>query len=90
MSEIHKPFTDDGVTYCGWDGYEGCGELWPCSAVQFAGTQRDTLTSFIATNGELVKAQKTVKRVKELVKAFDHQGLDVPTAELRIAIEGEK
>lgn len=31
---IHRPFTDDGVTYCGFDGHEGCGELWPCSTVR--------------------------------------------------------
>ncbi len=29
--EVHKPFTDDGVTYCGWDGHDGCGEVWPCA-----------------------------------------------------------
>ena len=34
MAEIHKPFTDDGVTYCGWDGHEGCGEVWPCSTIR--------------------------------------------------------
>jgi hypothetical protein len=32
--EIHKPFTDDGVTYCGWDLHEGCGEVWPCSTMR--------------------------------------------------------
>jgi len=31
---VHRPFTDDGVTYCGWDGHDGCGEVWPCSTVQ--------------------------------------------------------
>jgi len=31
---VHNPYTDDGVTYCGWDGHEGCGEMWPCSAVR--------------------------------------------------------
>lgn len=36
-AEIHKPFTDDGITYCGWDKHEGCGELWPCSTVRAAG-----------------------------------------------------
>ena len=30
----HKPFTDDGVTYCGWDKHDGCGEVWPCSTVR--------------------------------------------------------
>lgn len=30
----HRPYTDDGVTYCGWDQHEGCGELWPCSTVR--------------------------------------------------------
>lgn len=30
----HAPFTDDGVTYCGYDGHEGCGELWPCTAAR--------------------------------------------------------
>lgn len=35
----HKPFPDDGVTYCGWhvgNGvvHEGCGEVWPCSTVR--------------------------------------------------------
>ena len=33
---VHKPFTDDGVTYCGHAGdggiYEGCGYVWPCPA----------------------------------------------------------
>jgi hypothetical protein len=37
---VHKPFTDDGVTYCGWaTGHEvidGCGEVWPCAAVRKA------------------------------------------------------
>lgn len=36
--EVHKPFPDDGVTYCGWatgNGViEGCGEVWPCSTVR--------------------------------------------------------
>lgn len=39
----HKPFTDDGVTYCGWAGdggiVDGCGETWPCSTVEH--DQRD-------------------------------------------------
>lgn len=35
-NDTHKPFTDDGVTYCGWDGHEGCGEVWPCSTVRAA------------------------------------------------------
>ena len=34
----HKPFTDDGVTYCGWATdhgvIDGCGEVWPCSTVR--------------------------------------------------------
>ena len=35
---VHEPFTDDGVTYCGWhvgNGVviDGCGEVWPCSTV---------------------------------------------------------
>lgn len=29
--DVHKPFTDDGITYCGWDKHEGCGEVWPCA-----------------------------------------------------------
>lgn len=36
-SDVHKPFTDDGVTYCGWDGNDGCGESWPCSTVRARG-----------------------------------------------------
>ena len=31
---VHKPFPDDGIMYCGWDGHEGCGEVWPCSTVR--------------------------------------------------------
>jgi hypothetical protein len=34
IGQTHRPFTDDGVTYCGWDGHDGCGELWPCSTVR--------------------------------------------------------
>lgn len=30
-ADVHKPFTDDGVAYCGWDKHEGCGEVWPCA-----------------------------------------------------------
>ena len=34
----HKPFPDDGVTYCGWATgtqiIDGCGEVWPCSTVR--------------------------------------------------------
>lgn len=30
----HLPFDDDGVTYCGIDGRDGCGELWPCATVR--------------------------------------------------------
>ena len=33
-AERHTPVTDDGVTYCGWDGIDGCGEIWPCSTVR--------------------------------------------------------
>ena len=35
--DVHKPFTDDGVTYCGWDGNEGCGYVWPCPTVRAKG-----------------------------------------------------
>lgn len=35
--EVHQPFDDEGVDYCGWRGdggiYGGCGEVWPCTAV---------------------------------------------------------
>lgn len=38
MSDWHMPFDDDGVTYCGWatgtEVIDGCGEVWPCSAVK--------------------------------------------------------
>lgn len=30
----HQPFTDDGLTYCGWDKHGGCGHAWPCPDVQ--------------------------------------------------------
>lgn len=31
---VHKAYTDDGVTYCGWDGHDGCGHVWPCPTVR--------------------------------------------------------
>jgi hypothetical protein len=35
---VHEPFTDDGVTYCGWSTgsrvVDGCGEVWPCTTVR--------------------------------------------------------
>lgn len=35
---VHLRFPDDGVDYCGWRGdggiYDGCGQVWPCSAVR--------------------------------------------------------
>lgn len=35
---VHKPFPDDGVTYCGWATgtkiVDGCGEVWPCAHVR--------------------------------------------------------
>ena len=33
--QVHKPYDDDGVTYCGWWGdvgiIDGCGQMWPCA-----------------------------------------------------------
>jgi len=43
---IHKPFDDDGVTYCGWATgsqiIDGCGEVWPCAVIraQYPGDRR--------------------------------------------------
>jgi NTP pyrophosphatase (non-canonical NTP hydrolase) len=37
LTDVHEPITDDGVTYCGWDGHRGCGEVWPCSTVRARG-----------------------------------------------------
>lgn len=37
---IHTPYTDDGLTYCGWyvgpgvPIVDGCGAAWPCPTVQ--------------------------------------------------------
>lgn len=54
----HKPFTDDGVTYCGWRGdatvINGCGELWPCSTIR-------------ATTGPSTEAVGEVRRRVEQV-----------------------
>jgi hypothetical protein len=33
-SGVHKPYDDEGVTYCGWDGHDGCGQVWPCDTVR--------------------------------------------------------
>ena len=34
----HKPYSDDGLTYCGWATgrgiVEGCGLAWPCPTVR--------------------------------------------------------
>jgi hypothetical protein len=42
---LHKPFPDDGVTYCGWATgsqiVDGCGEVWPCSAIRAQGLPGD-------------------------------------------------
>lgn len=37
---LHQPFTDDGVTYCGLDGKDGCGALWPCPTARALGVER--------------------------------------------------
>jgi hypothetical protein len=38
---VHKPYPDDGVTYCGWASevgvVDGCGEVWPCPTVRARG-----------------------------------------------------
>jgi hypothetical protein len=43
---VHKPFSDDGVLYCGWSSgrriYEGCGEMWPCATVRARATKGET------------------------------------------------
>jgi hypothetical protein len=43
---VHKPFSDDGVLYCGWSSgrriYEGCGETWPCATVRARATKGET------------------------------------------------
>ena len=38
--EVHKPFDNEGVTYCRWDlhVHEGCGEVWPCATISFFGS----------------------------------------------------
>ena len=33
VTDTHRPYADDGVTYCGWDGHDGCGHSWPCPTV---------------------------------------------------------
>lgn len=38
LRETHKPFSNDGVLYCGWATddriVDGCGELFPCTALR--------------------------------------------------------
>lgn len=34
IAALHKPFPDDGVEYCGWDGVDGCREAWPCRTIR--------------------------------------------------------
>lgn len=62
---VHKPFTDDGVTYCGWDGHEGCGEVWPCSYVRASGP-RATLARLTG----YAEDSRTVQAFLEVVHAF--------------------
>jgi hypothetical protein len=57
---------------------------------EFAGTQRDTLTSFIKTSGELVKAEQAVARVRALCDEADELGRDVWVAKLRAALDKEE
>lgn len=46
----HRPFTDDGVTYCGLDGKGGCGELWPCSTVRAKAESIPEITGTVCSN----------------------------------------
>jgi hypothetical protein len=50
----------------------------------------DELASLINSVRATTKAEQTIRRVREVIKAADELGLDVPTADLRIAIEGEE
>ena len=43
--DMHRPYPDDGVTYCGWNTgsagvIDGCGELWPCTTVRALRAER--------------------------------------------------
>jgi hypothetical protein len=50
----------------------------------------ELLTSFVTAIRGQIKAEKALKRLKEVTKAYDALGQDVPTADIKIALEGEK
>lgn len=63
-TEVHKPFTDDGVTYCGWDKHEGCGEVWPCSTVRAQAPTHLPLDEVIEIAADLARRAATPPEAK--------------------------
>ena len=50
----------------------------------------DELTSFVTAIRELAKVRKTLKRVIEVCAVYDRDGQDVPTSEIRVALNQEE
>jgi hypothetical protein len=97
MSATHSPFDDDGVTYCGWDGHEGCGEVWPCATVRgqkrhqyppdYAGLQGD-LDELGSSDPEVAAAAKRLDAAQRAIVAAHRKVAALP-ADQRAALEGE-
>lgn len=64
MTGQHHPYTDDGVTYCGWDKIEGCGEVWPCSTVRRAAAELVEVEEYpYVDRWEMVRAYPVISGV---------------------------
>jgi hypothetical protein len=100
VSEIHEPFDDDGVTYCGWDGHHGCGEVWPCSTVRgqkrhqyppdYAGLQAD-LDELERTDPTVADAAQRYDDAAQRIRSLAAAKAKVAAlpADQRAALEGE-
>ena len=99
--KIHQPFTDDGVTYCGWDGHEGCGEVWPCSTIRAQGLREGAASetgvetgpelhprNSIALGSESMPNTKSVERLKDRIDDLRAQEPVMGTTEWVIKTQG--
>lgn len=87
----HRPFTDDGITYCGLDGKDGCGHLWPCPTVR-AKAERAVTGTVCAQCGAPVDLDELAERYirKQARKAVKVEGRPPTAAEVLDAIARER
>lgn len=72
---VHRPFNDDGVSYCGWSGddgiHGGCGHIWPCPSIT-AGRNHSRIAAIAAFLSDRTPGERGV--IMQVVKVQEEAG----------------